>query len=460
MQQTFTDFKNNFYKRVDDVSLFDCGEINLLKVVLDGLKVKYTSKGKVNSYIFYPLWLYRLYCFIKRKKTTNTLDNLVDRNKVFLISDNGRTILDQKGDNISLYFNNIICDLGRENCLIVMENNSLCKDYDYTYKELEAYYSYFPLSKEDALFRKNLISCYKKIAKSKVFLPNELADIKFAFHKFFIQYKVWNSFIINFNKINKAFFVCHYHKEGEILALKNNNIFSIELQHGLIAPQDIFYVFPDKINSFKDRMLFADKMLVYGEYWKQVLLKGYEYSDYQIAVIGYYLADFNINYKEEVNKLKNEFENSKVILITTQTFLHEHFIELAQRIESELIKRNKNYIIILKPHPAERIELYQNYFNKSKYVKILMIPLPILFSVANIHVSIYSTTLYDALRHNLNNYTYKVKECEDYVNEIIKSGIAKELIDYDEFFDSIDNFNSFSFNYVDFFEKYNANQCY
>jgi len=89
-----------------------------------------------------------------------------------------------------------------------------------------------------------------------------------------------------------------------------------------------------------------------------------------------------------------------------------------------------------------------------------MIPLPILFSVANIHISIYSTTLYDALRYNLNNYTYKIKECEDYVNEIIKSRIATELIDYDEFFDSIDNLKKLPFNYESFFEKYKGNLCY
>ena len=78
MQQTFTDFKNNFYNKVEDITLFDCGDINLLKVVLDGLKVKYTSKGKVNSYLFYPLWLYNLYCFIKRKKRKNTFFDIVN----------------------------------------------------------------------------------------------------------------------------------------------------------------------------------------------------------------------------------------------------------------------------------------------------------------------------------------------------------------------------------------------
>jgi len=326
MEQTFTDFNNNFYKRAPDLTLFDCDDINLLKVVLDGLKVKYTSKGKVNSYLFYSYWLYNLYCRIKLITKKNSL-NITKKNKKILISDIGRVIINKEGKPISLYFNNIINHFGRENCLIVLEKKSLNKEFDYLYDDLVSYYAFTSLTEDEKLFRKNLIKTYNKIAHSEIFANNELADIQFAFHKFFIEYKVWNSFVKNFKYLSKAFFVCHYHKEGEILALKKGNIQCNELQHGLIAPQDVFYVFPEYIKERRHGMLFADRILVYGEYWKQVLLKGYEYSDNQIDVIGYYLADFNINYKEEVNKLKNEFENSKVILITTQTFLHEHFIE-------------------------------------------------------------------------------------------------------------------------------------
>ena len=105
MKRTFSDFKNDFYKRVPDLTLFDCGDINLLKVVLDGLKVNYVKKGKVRSYLFYPTFLYFLYLWFKKmfiiKSTTKQYD--VTLKKQYIVSETDRIQYNETNEPKSVY---------------------------------------------------------------------------------------------------------------------------------------------------------------------------------------------------------------------------------------------------------------------------------------------------------------------------------------------------------------------
>jgi hypothetical protein len=462
--ETFTDFKKNFYSRVPDFSLFDCGDINLLKVVLDGLKVNYCSKGKVKAYFFYPLFLYKLISKIKysRVKDDENLKRffaltLYKKNKTVLVSDVGRIITNFENTPKSLYFDNIIKIVGREKVLIVADNVIDKRiDCDINLKSINDFFINSPLILEEIALRKNLLDTFVKIKKSKIFTDQELKNIKIAFHLFFNQYKIWRHLLEHFPNLNTAYFTCHYHKEGQIHALKKNGIACVELQHGLIAPQDIFYIFPKTISNIKSKALFADKILVYGKHWKDVLLKGAEYSENQIEILGYYLFDDFKGFKSERNQLEKIIDNREVILVTTQTFLHEYFIEFISRLEQKLVKENSNFILLIKPHPSENIEIYKNAFCNSAIIKIVQFPLPLLFEQTKIHISIYSTTLYDALRFNIRNYVFKAKGCEDYVGEIISSGIAEEIINIDDFFNSIQTPKSVTNQSLDFYAKMDA----
>jgi hypothetical protein len=60
------------------------------------------------------------------------------------------------------------------------------------------------------------------------------------------------------------FCIVHYHNEGKALAFKRKDIKTIELQHGLIAATDVFYVFPPQTKSIINKALFADEIWVYG----------------------------------------------------------------------------------------------------------------------------------------------------------------------------------------------------
>ncbi len=68
MSETFSEFKTQFYKKVNDLSILDCGEINLLKVILDGLKVNYKNRGIKNREIFRNNFINGISLFARRVK--------------------------------------------------------------------------------------------------------------------------------------------------------------------------------------------------------------------------------------------------------------------------------------------------------------------------------------------------------------------------------------------------------
>src|SRR5688572_19173593 len=128
MMETFSDFKRNFYSRVTDLGLLDCGDINLLKVVLDGLKVNYIKKGKVRAFLFYSRPLFYLYCFIKRKRNNSVdraerykfkLQKLKDRK--IIINDAGRFVTDSAGKTRSVYFDTIVSEFGRDQVVVIVD---------------------------------------------------------------------------------------------------------------------------------------------------------------------------------------------------------------------------------------------------------------------------------------------------------------------------------------------------
>ncbi len=93
-KQSFTDFKVDFYAKVKDFSLFDCAEFNAIKIVLDGLRVDYISRGPVKSPIFESLKKYELENILRGMKAKFTGEKKYTRaqielfkNKKYVISD-------------------------------------------------------------------------------------------------------------------------------------------------------------------------------------------------------------------------------------------------------------------------------------------------------------------------------------------------------------------------------------
>lgn len=431
-KQSFTDFKVDFYTKVKDFSLFDCAEFNALKIVLDGLRVNYISRGPVKSPIFGSLIKYEFENILKGinarrtgvKKYASTQISTF-KNKKYLISDDGRVALDAQGTPHSYYFTTLMQALKKEDCIHVIEKKRNEKaTCDLNYELLINSYLLLPLNQEEKTLIKDIRTTYKNIKQSGIFNENELQNIAFAFQNFFNKYKVWSRLLEEVNP-HTMFCIVHYHNEGRALAFKRKGIKVIELQHGLIATKDVFYVFPSQTKSIINKALFADEIWVYGNYWKKVLEFGAEYFN-KIKIAGYYLYDNFGGYNAIEKEIDDFAAGHKLIIVTTQTSLHQAFIDYTLWLMNDIKQRNLPYKILVKTHPLEKQEHYA-ILHQTEGVKLVNQPLPILFKKVQLHVTIYSTTLYDGARAGVPGFALHNEQYIDYIEEIIQSGVAFPL---------------------------------
>lgn len=431
---SFKEFKEEFYSRVTDFTLFDCGNVNLLKVVLDGLKVNYQSKGWVDASLFSNQFYENGKKQYRKLKQSNQITEakrkIVENLKKveYLICDPGRIVKDANGKIYSKFLHTILQELDTIKCIVILENSTeKSLKHDLTKEDIINAFSFEVASSEEKELRINLLNTFTKIKNTDLFFSNELLNIKIAFTKFYNEFIVWNRFLDLIPTLKIFIFTCHYHREGQIYAFKKRNIECIELQHGLIAKEDIFYIFPKQTQSICNRALFADKILVFGNYWKEILKHGVEYPENTIIEAGYFPFNDFTSYEWLINELKNKFEQKKLILVTTQTFMHNYYIDYIKKLECLILKRKENYLILVKPHPAENLGLYKNAFPNSTTVRILTYPIEVLLKITTIHISIYSTTLFDCVPYQIPNYTLNIPQYSDYVYSIYKSGIATLL---------------------------------
>lgn len=80
-----------------------------------------------------------------------------------------------------------------------------------------------------------------------------------------------------------------------------------------------------------------------------------------------------------------------------------------------------------KIHPSEKVENYAVLINRG--IMVLQQGLEYLFEQTSIHISIYSTTLFDALRFNVRaNYSVWFKQYRDYVSGMLEEHVALKIL--------------------------------
>jgi hypothetical protein len=432
MDKSFTAFKKDFYSRVDDLRVFDCEEYNLLKVVLDGLKVDYVARGVKYRNIFKPFFLGRIIFFAKRIKYARKIKSAAKeilklnglKGRPFLLIDNGRTALSAQGNRVSFYLHRISEVLGRENYITIAEFPSLIK-CDTSLPDLMFFTRFRDYSKDERQMIRALKNCYNKIGVMGIFSENELLNIQMAMNKFFNEYRLWDE-IVRRVEPRTCIFESHYHKEGCVLALKRNGVKVVELQHGLIAREDIFYVFPEKARSVASRALFPDKIFTYGRFWSEILFTGNEFTRDQVEVIGQYQEISTKLSEDDKRELERFLNGQDFILITTQTFLHEYFLDYINWLSADLGRRKSKMKIVVKPHPSEQWHLYDT-LTSLENVLITEANTEYLLSKCAMQVSIYSTTLFEGLKYGCRNFSLKVSSSQDYVNSLVEAGVSTIL---------------------------------
>lgn len=463
MANSFSSFKEKFYSKFTSADIFDCGDFNALKIVLDGLKVNYNQYKIPESYFPFNWLTFKTYRSLKRvfywnKKYQAQLQlTLIElsKNKKYYVGDSPRTLKGPADKDYSQYYTHIVETLGAENCLFVTKESSRKNKEPYIdllIQEIYAAANCFELDAEDKALFFALKKNHQQLAELGIFNVDELSNILKAYDNFFHQVFIWNN-IFKRTKLTHVVATVHYHREGMIYAARKNNIKVIELQHGLIAHEDIFYNFPQQVNAVIEKALFADKILVYGDAWKNRLLNGCEYKKEQIDILGYYHFQYNIpNTKDQ--QLLEKIGNRKILLFTTQTYMEKQFIAYIQTFEKRM---NDEFVLLIKPHPLEKKHFYFEAFKAYPHILITDSNLDFLFQHAHCNITCYSTTVFDALRHGVNSIAINFENCADYVQGFVDAGVVIKVEENEWIGDALPKLSELTCKADDWYQSFNQN---
>jgi hypothetical protein len=437
MTKTVASFKQDFYARVPDLSLFDCMEFNLVKVVVEGLKLDYVSNGKIafhhlKSYGSFYRWAKSLYKKRKDSKYTQKKEffeqNIAGKKYDYLLLDVGRFVKNKEGAIVSSYFKNIH-DYFLENKLnhLFMADKCLNEAIHYDLKG-EDYFDMWtltPLDAEEKELLKNLNLTIDRIAKSGLFSEKDMQNIMASCIEFFLQFRFWHYFLSQ-TSFSKIIFICNYYKEGFQLACRRKGVITAELQHGLIAKEHLFYMYSEHIKEVRSRALFPDMIYTFGKFWTERLLSAHEFLPNQIVDLGYYMHVNSQLLPEQKKQIDDLTKGKTKIFVPTQHTSHPPYIEYIKWLSNDIKQRGQNAFILVKLHPSEKIELYKE-IQGLENVAILNINLDAILSYVDMIIGIYSTTLYDASRYGVKRFCLNAPEYRDFVESFIASGIAQQL---------------------------------
>ncbi len=421
-----------FLQSFDDPAIFDCGSFNLLKVAQDALirEVGTKKKGFLHTLFTQPKWFLKIYFPIKSLLKPPTRLEIPQRlrelNLLAIIP--ARFVTDGSGKTENQYLGNLLNHIPREELLLMYleptTNTPLAPDS--TKSELmQAFDSEAPSGSEWQLIA-DLKQCLNRIKKEGRFSESELKNIAVGLDEFWRQYRVFNQYFKKLN-LKKALLIPGYYTEYVIAALKSNRVEVIEIQHGVITPASHFYIYPDKIKPVSKRALFAERIWVLGQYWKDQLLRGAEFESGQIDILGDYFVRHATppNHPERLQIFADQFP--ELVLVGTQTKRHDAFKSLVKSLSERYRETQSQTGIVLKPHPAEDPALYKELENLAN-VFITAASLDYMYPICNVYISMYSNTLFEAARHDhLEIFVLRTNETAELADGIAGSGVAQIL---------------------------------
>jgi hypothetical protein len=417
--KSFSELNEVIADKMSDVEIFSGEHFSYFKVVQHALTYSendFTNKllrSRLNDGSLVVRLLYLIKSILRPTKVR--IHTLTD----ILILDQGRTGLDEQKQHRSVYFDTIVQTIGRDRCSIMLtDTRSELEGFDLTIDELAPLRNR-SLARMERVILKDIIRVIGCIDASGRFSVKEMAYIRACFQVFFEEFHMYYQFLLN-QPTKQILTDTHYHKEGAICAMKILGIRVVEIQHGLVAGNDLYYVYDAFVAPIRKKALFPDLLLLYGEYWKRLLLRGHEHSQDELVVVG----DYNFK-KEEAQMLSLEKEN--VLFIAAQKNMPEYYVEYTTRLLQMMQTKHPEWKVQLKLHPIEKqpelytpLLEYKNFElvgNESDLLQLL--------AVAKIQVSIYSTTFYDALGLDVINFSIQdFSPSRDYAADIIKEDVA------------------------------------
>jgi hypothetical protein len=245
------------------------------------------------------------------------------------------------------------------------------------------------------------------------FTRREITERLLLFYGKFLTYRL----LLSLLRPERVFLIAHYGKEAFIAACRHKGVEVTELMHGTILSSHPQYVFPKGCGDFFHRSLFPHRLAVYGEYWKQVVSQGNMFPADSTFVVGYYLK------VPDPQRTPRDSERI-TILISSQPIVQEELCKYVSFLKSQLNQRE--WHIVIKPHPMESEEAYVS-LQQAGFVTVSHTSVYELLAECDVHISAYSSVLYEALRYDVANYVLRLNRVSSHCDAIIDSGVAQAL---------------------------------
>lgn len=200
-------------------------------------------------------------------------------------------------------------------------------------------------------------------------------------------------------------------------AAKRIGIPAIEVQHGYISSDSEIHSWDDRHRQFKSRMPIPDGLMVYGEYWRNALSKR-GFWDREIMVTG-------SSYVDAYRRVKgSDASDRRNILFVSQGEDRDKFVQFIQEFAVLINDAHRTYITI-KLHPLyDDDDYFISRLSDNHNINIIgtrseQTTLALL-QTADCHVSVYSTSHYEALAMKVPTVVLPFKGHE-LVLDIVKS---------------------------------------
>ena len=234
-------------------------------------------------------------------------------------------------------------------------------------------------------------------------------NYKLITNRFFSIYKKAKKYF-QLNDIKTIYINCYYSifHQAIILAAKENNIKIIEIQHGVISPNQLYYNLTNKT----DKKFLPDYLLAHNTYIKEIVSNHYMHKSNVITFGNYYLE-----YMETKKiKLKNieDFNQKyqKIILISDQKSINSELNDMIKKVSS--MYPQYGFIFALRSE-NERDQIKENILITSRDIYSLL-------QYANLHISVYSTFILETLFSGIPNILFNARSLSrDYYQKILKS---------------------------------------
>lgn len=309
---------------------------------------------------------------------------------------------------------------------------------------------------------------YRQLSKvlAKFYIPHEIIyfcksanevfknfgfnlDIEQSYYIFFKEYLFARASVnIAFNyikKINPKLIIteCGYSPSRMVIqmAAKRMGIPLVELQHGHIVQDGIEYFYGINSEQQIEDAPLPDIIAVYGQFYKNILLKSDYYGKKRIEIIGCpYMWLKRRAYETEQKKRRG---NGK-ILITSQPGLTEFYIKLAVDLAKKIDQN-----IIIKMHPNEKISqkiINQKELLYNEKIKLLNSNISVyeIFNEVDFHISVNSTAHLEALCFGINDIIFSINGFVDQYKFLAEMGVPvvrdiNELLGVIRTYPNIDN---------------------